>query len=97
MQHKRSRRYRPDELALLSTIATQVGGAIENARLYDQMTRKALQLDTLSQVSETVSSNRLIEDVLQLIVTMTAQMLSLIHICLGAQYSDGRSDGPSEN
>ena len=39
------------------------------------MTRKALQLDTLSQVSETVSSNRLIEDVLQLIVTMTAQMM----------------------
>ena len=75
VQHKRSRRYRPDELALLSTIATQVGGAIENARLYDQMIRKALQLDTLSQVSETVSSNRLIEDVLQLIVTMTAQMM----------------------
>ena len=75
VQHKRSRRYRPDELALLSTVATQVGGAIENARLYDQMTRKALQLDTLSQVSETVSSNRLIEDVLQLIVTMTAQMM----------------------
>ena len=40
VQHKRSRRYRPDELALLSTIATQVGGAIENARLYDQMTRR---------------------------------------------------------
>jgi signal transduction protein with GAF and PtsI domain len=75
VQHKRSRRYRTDELALLSTIATQVGGAIENARLYDQMTRKALQLDTLSQVSETLSSNRLIEDVLQLIVTMTAQMM----------------------
>ena len=75
VQHKRSRRYRPDELALLSTIATQVGGAIENARLYDQMTRKALQLDTLSQVSETLSSNRLLEDVLQLIVTMTAQMM----------------------
>ena len=74
-QHKRARRYRSDEIALLSTIANQVGGAIENARLYDQMTRKALQLDTLSQVSETVSSNRLIDDVLQLIVTMTAQMM----------------------
>ena len=74
-QHKRARRYRGDEIALLSTIANQVGGAIENARLYDQMTRKALQLDTLSQVSETVSSNRLIDDVLQLIVTMTAQMM----------------------
>lgn len=75
VQHKRPRRYREDELALLSTIANQVGGAIENARLYDQMKRKALQLETLSQVSETVASNRLIEDMLQLIVTMTAQMM----------------------
>lgn len=76
VQHKRLRRYQPDELALLSTIANQVGGAIENARLYDAMTRKARQLETLSQVSETVASNRLIEDVLQLIVTMTAQMMN---------------------
>ena len=39
------------------------------------MKRKALQLETLSQVSETVTSNRLIDDILQLIVTMTAQMM----------------------
>jgi len=76
VQHKRPRRYRPDTLALLSTIANQVGGAIENARLYDQMTRKALQLETLSQVSETVASSRVIQDVLQLIVTMTAQLMN---------------------
>jgi signal transduction protein with GAF and PtsI domain len=76
VQHKRPRQYRSDELALLSTIATQVGGAIENARLYAEMRRKALQVDTLSQVSETLASNRLIEDVLQLIVTMTAQMMN---------------------
>jgi len=76
VQHKRPRQYRSDELALLSTIATQVGGAIENARLYAEMRRKALQVDTLSQVSETVASNRLIEDILQLIVTMTAQMMN---------------------
>lgn len=76
VQHKRPKRYRPDELALLTTIANQVGGAIENARLYAEMSRKALQVDTLSQVSETVASNRLIEDVLQLIVTMTAQMMN---------------------
>ena len=76
VQHKRPKRYQPDEMALLSTIANQVGGAIENARLYDQMQRKALQVETLSQVSETVASNRLIKDVLQLLVTMTAQMMN---------------------
>lgn len=76
VQHKRSRRYRDDELALLSTIANQVGGAIENARLYTEMRRKAVQVETLSQVSETVVSNRLLDDVLQLIVAMTAQMMN---------------------
>lgn len=76
VQHKKPKRYRADELALLSTIAAQVGGAIENARLYDQMTEKALQLETLSQVSATVTSTRLIQDVLQLIVTMTAQLMN---------------------
>ncbi|MDE3020073.1 MAG: GAF domain-containing protein, partial [Nitrospirota bacterium] len=55
VQHKRPKRYQPDELALLTTIANQVGGAIENARLYAEMSRKALQVDTLSQVSETVA------------------------------------------
>ncbi len=76
VQHKRPRRYREDELALLTTIANQVGGAIENARLYAEMRRKAIQVETLSQVSETVVSNRLLDDVLQLIVAMTAQMMS---------------------
>ena len=76
VQHKRPKRYQAGELALLSTIANQVGGAIENARLYEAMSRKVLQIETLSQVSETVTSNRLIEDVLQLLVTMTAPMMN---------------------
>jgi signal transduction protein with GAF and PtsI domain len=76
VQHKRSKRYTEETLALLLTIANQVGGAIANARLYDDMREKARRLETLSQVSETVASNRLIEDVLQLIVTMTAQLMN---------------------
>lgn len=76
VQHKRSKRYSEEKLALLTTIANQVGGAIENARLYDEMRQKARRLETLSQVSETVASNRLLEEVLQLIVTMTAQLMS---------------------
>ncbi len=76
VQHKRPRRYEADELTLLNTIANQVGGAIENARLYEEMRRKALQVETLSQVSATVTSNRLIEDVFQLIVAMVAQLMN---------------------
>ncbi|MCA9473556.1 MAG: GAF domain-containing protein [Nitrospirales bacterium] len=74
VQHKRAKRYSEETLALLSTIANQVGGAIDNARLYEEMRARALQLDTISHVSETVVSNRLIDEVLQLIVTSTAHM-----------------------
>ncbi len=76
VQHKRSKRYTEERLALLLAIANQVGGAIANARLFDEMREKARRLETLSQVSETVASDRLIEDVLQLIVTMTAQLMN---------------------
>ncbi len=76
VQHKRSKRYAEEKLALLTTIANQVGSAIDNARLYDEMRQKARRLETLSQVSETVASSRLLEEVLQLIVTMTAQLMS---------------------
>lgn len=76
VQHKRSKRYTEETLALLLTIANQVGGAIANARFYDEMRHKARRLETLSQVAETVVSNRLIEEVLQLIVTMTAQLMN---------------------
>lgn len=43
IQHRQTKRYQDEKLALLSTIAHQVGGAIENARLYEEMRCKALQ------------------------------------------------------
>jgi GAF domain-containing protein len=75
VQHKRPHHYKESELALLTTIGQQVGGAIGNARLYDEMSRKAKQIETLSAVSRTISSNRYIEEILHLIATMTAEMM----------------------
>ena len=75
VQHKRSHEHHQGELALLTTIAHQVGGAIENARLYQEMKKKAMQIETLSQVSRTITSNRYLEEILHLIVTMTAEMM----------------------
>jgi signal transduction protein with GAF and PtsI domain len=75
VQHKRSHEYHSGEIALLTTIAHQVGGAIENARLYEVMKKKAMQIETLSRVSRTITSNRYLEEILHLIVTMTAEMM----------------------
>jgi len=53
-----------------------VGSAIENARLYEETRKKAMQLDVLSRVSKTIVSNRYLKEMLQLIVTMTAQVMN---------------------
>ncbi|MFQ5866527.1 MAG: GAF domain-containing protein [bacterium] len=76
VQHKQAHQHSRDEIALLSTIAQQVGGAIENARLYEETKKRAMQLETLAQVSKTIASNRYLKEILQLIVTMTAEMMN---------------------
>jgi signal transduction protein with GAF and PtsI domain len=76
VQHKRPHHHSNSELALLTTIGHQVGGAIENARLYEEMKKKAMQIETLSLVSKTIASNRYLKEILQLIVAMTAEMMN---------------------
>lgn len=75
VQHKKSYAYTEHALKLLTTIARQVGGAIENARLYEETRRKADAIQTLSAVSRTLTSDRYMEEILQLIVAMTATLL----------------------
>lgn len=75
LQHKRPHQHQPNEIAMVETIARHAGAAIENARLYASMKEKARQVEMLSQVSQTITSNRYLEEILHLIVTMTAQMM----------------------
>jgi len=75
VQHKHPHRYRAHEVALMTTMGRQVGGAIETARLHAEITKKARQVETLSQVSATITSGRLLEEILHLLVTMTAEMM----------------------
>jgi signal transduction protein with GAF and PtsI domain len=76
VQHKKPHHHPDGEIALLTMIGQQVGGAIVNARLYEEMKKKAMQLDTLSNVSRMITSNRYIEEILNLIVAMTAKMMN---------------------
>ncbi len=75
LQHKRPHRHARNEIALVVAVANQVGGAIETARLFEERKKRLLQIETLSQVSKMIVSNRYLEEILQLIVTMTAEMM----------------------
>jgi signal transduction protein with GAF and PtsI domain len=76
VQHRRSRRHTEGEKTLLITIASQVGTAIENARLYQETIDKAHQMDTLSKVSKTITSSHYLEEILHLIVSMVAETMN---------------------
>lgn len=75
VQHRKAHTHAERTQKLLTTIARQVGGALENARLYEETRRRADAIQTLSAVSHTVASDRYADEILQLIVSMTAGLL----------------------
>src|SRR3989338_139259 len=75
LQNKKPHHYRDSEIELLSTISKQVAGSIENARLYTQTKAWAKQIETLAQVSRLVAGKSYLEEILRLIVSITAQSL----------------------
>lgn len=75
VQHRRPRRYSAATTALLSVIAGQIGGAIGHARLLEETHRRSRQLETLSQVSQAVASSSYLQEILDLIVVVTAEVM----------------------
>jgi len=66
--------YGEDEVELLSIIADLASGALEKARLYDNMRRQIMELSTLAEVSETLTSPLYLEQILRLLVEMAARV-----------------------
>jgi GAF domain-containing protein len=75
VQHRKAHSHSQSEITLLTVIGHQVGSAIENARVHQDAKRKAMQIDTLARVSQTVASGQYLEEILHLIVAMTAGMM----------------------
>ena len=75
LQNKKKHHFTTSQIELLSTISKQVAGYIENARLYGEMNRRSKQLDTLTQVSKLVAGKSYLDEILRLIVSITADSL----------------------
>ena len=75
-QHRKAHEYPVNVVELLSLMAQQVGGAIEHARLFEEERVKALQFDSLVKVSQTITSEKYLDEILNLIVVVTAEMLN---------------------
>ncbi len=76
VQHRKPHPYPSNLVNLIHTIAKQVGGVIENARLYDETKKKVVQFDSLIKVSHSITSERYLGEILNLIVVVTAEMLN---------------------
>ncbi len=68
--------YTKTQISLLDSIARQVGGAVENYNRFRSMEQRASQLNTLSEISRTITSDLYLEEILQLIVAMTAESMN---------------------
>jgi len=76
VQTRAEHEFGEEEIELLSLIADLAGGAIEKAMLHDRMRRQLHELRTLAELSQTLASPIYLEQVLQVIVEMTARMLN---------------------
>jgi signal transduction protein with GAF and PtsI domain len=72
---KKEYEYTESQINLLFTISRYLGNAIENAIIYEEVRKKAKQLDLLSEISKTIVSDYYLKEILQLIVTTTAQVM----------------------
>lgn len=76
LQHKKPHKYTDSVIDLLGMIARQLGGVIEHARLFSETRIKALQFDSLVKVSQSITSEKYLDEILSLIVVVTAEMLN---------------------
>ncbi len=75
IQCKKSRTFSKSTVNLIATIGKLVGGVIENARLFHETKLKAAQFDSLMKVSRSITSEKYLDEILNLIVVVTAEML----------------------
>jgi signal transduction protein with GAF and PtsI domain len=65
-----------DEQELLSLIADLAAGALEKAKLYEGMQRQIVELSALAQVSETITSPRYLDEMLEVVAKMAERVMN---------------------
>ncbi len=75
-QHKNKKRYSKSTLQGLTSIAQLVSGLIRNTWLYEEMKEKTLHLETIFRISKMIISSHSLQEVLDLIVEVVAEVMS---------------------
>ncbi len=75
MHTEAPREFTAEEVELLTSTASLVGGAIENARLYEETSRRVRELEHLTELAETLARAQQLGEVLPAVADRTRQLL----------------------
>jgi PAS domain S-box-containing protein len=74
-----ARKFTPDEVTLVESIAGQLAGAIDNLQLFQEAQEQASELETVAQVGAVATSTLNPQELLQTTVNLTKQNFRLYH------------------
>ena len=83
-----------NDLSLLSTLALNMGVALENARLYQETQRHAVEMAALAEIGSDIASTHEMEPVLQRLAAKTRDLLQVRDINLFLLQPDGHTLSP---
>ena len=75
VHHKKAHEHSTSELEMAQTIAHEIAGAIDHANVYHRAEKKTQQIEALSRMSQSIAQGAYLREILQLIVSMTAEMV----------------------
>ena len=75
VQTRSPHEFSADEVELLGLIADLAAGALEKAMLYEGMQRQIAELSALAEVSQTITSPLYLDEMLEVVVEMTARVM----------------------
>jgi GAF domain-containing protein len=75
----KEQRFTQDDLRFLTSLSAQVGGAIYNTRLLENARRRALQLQTVAEISREVSSSLIVDNLLRQAVHLAVERFNFYH------------------
>lgn len=67
--------FTPDDIEILSLIGDLAAGALAKAQLYDRQKRQLAEMRALAQVSEAIISPQYLDDMLNVVMEMAAQVM----------------------
>ena len=87
----REEAYNDSDLRLLSTLALNMGVALENARLYQETQRHAVEMAALAEIGSDIASTHEMEPVLERLAAKTRDLLAVRDIALWFVQPDGNT------